>query len=243
VKATVVSGIAGFQRGFPRPRFTPGNFFAGMPVDNLYTRITQRQTISGLLGSTALGDKYIHATNNYYLARGHLAAKADFVYGSQQRATFYFVNAAPQWQTFNGGNWQVLESNIQRYADQRQLDLEVYTGTYGVATLPNVNGIETELYLNVDGNNNKAIPVPKLFWKAVYEPISKAGVVFVGVNNPYVGNPQGDYIICNNVCSNITWVTWNPTNIARGYSYCCEVNDFRNMVKYLPRFTVSDLLM
>jgi hypothetical protein len=108
--------------------------------------------------------------------------------------------------------------------------------------LPNINGVETELYLSVDVNNNKAIPVPKLVWKAVYDPISKAGVVFVGVNNPYVPNPQGDYIICNNVCSSITWVTWDRTNIKKGYSYCCEVNDFRIKVKYLPRFTVSGLL-
>jgi hypothetical protein len=242
VKATVVSGIAGFQKGFSRPSLIRGNFFPGLSVDNLYTRITQRQTISILLGSTQLGDYYIHPTNDYYLVRGHLSAKADFVYGSQQRATFHFVNVAPQWQTFNGGNWVALESSVRAYADKNKLDLEVYTGTYGVATLPDIHGVETELYLYLDGNNNKAIPVPKLFCKAVYEPISKAGVVFVGVNNPYVPNPQGDYIICTNVCSNITWVTWDRTNIKKGYSYCCNVNDFRTMVKYLPRFTVSGLL-
>ena len=87
VKATIVSGIAGFQRGFPRPNFIQGSFFPGMPVNSLYTQITQRQTISGLLGSTQLGDQYINETSNYFLARGHLSAKADYVYGSQQRAT------------------------------------------------------------------------------------------------------------------------------------------------------------
>jgi len=118
----------------------------------------------------------------------------------------------------------------------------VYTGTYGVATLPNVNGNETELYLYVDSNNNKAIPVPKFYWKAVYDPKSQAGVVFVGVNNPYVSNPQADYFICTDVCSKISWVNWDQKNIKRGYSYCCEVGDFNSTVKFLPQFTVSRLL-
>jgi hypothetical protein len=118
----------------------------------------------------------------------------------------------------------------------------VYTGTYGVATLPNVNGIETELYLYVDRNNNKAIPVPKFYWKAVYDPKSQAGVVFVGINNPYVSDPQGDYLICTDVCSKISWVNWDQKNIKKGYSYCCEVGDFRSTVKFLPQFPVSGLL-
>ena len=119
----------------------------------------------------------------------------------------------------------------------------MYTGTYGVATLRNVNGTETDLYLYVDSNNNKAIPVPKFFWKAVYDPNSQAGVVFVGINNPYVSDPQGDYLICTDVCSKISWVHWDQKNIEKGYSYCCEVDDFRSTVKYLPQFTVSGLLI
>jgi hypothetical protein len=213
-----------------------------MSVDNLYTQKTQLQTISGLLGSTQLGGQYIDSTTDYFLARGHYAAKDDFVYGSQHRATFRFVNVSPQWQTFNGGNWEALESSVQKYADKRKLDLVVYTGTYGVATLPNINGIETELYLYVDSNNNKAIPVPKFYWKAVYDPKSQAGVVFVGINNPYVSNPQGDYLICTDVCSKISWIQWDQKNIKRGYSYCCEVNDFRSKVKTLPDFPVNGLL-
>ena len=75
----------------------------------------------------------------------------------------------------------------------------MYTGSYGVATLSNINGNETELYIYVDIDNNKGIPVPKLFWKAVYDRKSQAGFVFVGINNPYVSDPQGDYLICIDV--------------------------------------------
>jgi hypothetical protein len=34
----------------------------------------------------------------------------------------------------------------------------------------------------------------------VYDPTIQAGVVFVWINNPYVSVPQGDYLICSNVC-------------------------------------------
>jgi len=242
VKATIVSGILGNEREVKRPNFTDDNFYPSeMSVNNLYTKIKQNQTISSILGLETSGNKYINAT--HFLSRGHLSANADFVYGSQQNATFHFVNVAPQWQTFNAGNWEKLESNVRAYADKKKLDLVVYTGTYGVATLPNVNGIETELYLYVDSNNNKAIPVPKFYWKAVYDPKSQAGVVFVGINNPYVSNPpQRDYLICTDLCSKISWVEWDQKNITKGYSYCCEVDDFRSTVKYLPSFPVSGLL-
>lgn len=92
--------------GFPRPNFITGGFFNGKNVDGLYTRNTQRQTISGLVGSSDLALRYIEETSDVFLgkfslkisqselfkifiniifktARGHLAAKADFIFGSQ----------------------------------------------------------------------------------------------------------------------------------------------------------------
>lgn len=62
--------------------------------------------IAGFVGN-ALADRYI--TSTQFLARGHLAAKTDFIYATGQRASFYFINAAPQWQPFNAGNWNRLE--------------------------------------------------------------------------------------------------------------------------------------
>jgi hypothetical protein len=73
----------GYQSGFPRPSFMTGSFFNKKDVDKLYTRVTQRETIAGILGSYDLASKYIEDTSDVYLARGHLAAKVDFVYGSQ----------------------------------------------------------------------------------------------------------------------------------------------------------------
>jgi hypothetical protein len=76
----------------------------------------------------------------------------------------------------------------------------------------------------------------------VYDPKSQAGVVVVGINNPSVTNPQEDYVICEDVCSKISWLQWDQKNITKGHLYCCDVNDFRSTVDTLPQFTVSGLL-
>ncbi|XP_069679728.1 uncharacterized protein [Periplaneta americana] len=241
-KFTLVSGIGGYQSGFPRPSFIQDDFYPGLSVNDLYTRNTQRETISNILGSSQLGDEYIDSSSDYFLARGHLTAKADFVYGSQHRATFHFVNVAPQWQTFNGNNWNALEMSVRTYADKNKLTLDVYSGTHEVATLPNVNGVETELYLYVDSNNNKAIPVPKFYWKVVYDTKTQAGIAFVGINNPYVTNPQEDYLLCQDICSKLSWLQWDQKNIQKGYSYCCDVNELRSKIDTIPDFTVSSVL-
>jgi hypothetical protein len=104
--------------------------FSGLNPTNLYTRATQRQTIGTILGSAALGEQYISLTTDYFLSKGHLTAKADFFYGSQQMVTFFYANAAPQWQTFNGANWNTLEDNVRAFTSRLGSDLEVYTGTF-----------------------------------------------------------------------------------------------------------------
>ena len=37
-------------------------------------------------------------------------------YKEWQDATYYFLNAAPQWQSFNGGNWVAVEAAVRDYA-------------------------------------------------------------------------------------------------------------------------------
>lgn len=55
--------------GFPRPNFITGGFFGGKNVDGLYTRNTQRQTISGIVGSYDLASKYIEETSDVFLGK------------------------------------------------------------------------------------------------------------------------------------------------------------------------------
>jgi DNA/RNA endonuclease G (NUC1) len=107
-----------------------------------------------------------------------LAANADFVYGAFQRSTFYFVNCAPQWQTFNGANWAQLEASARDYASSQGNDLIVYTGTHGTTTLDDVNGNPADIHIAYDSNGNGVLRVPAFFWKIVYEPSSQRVRIF-----------------------------------------------------------------
>lgn len=243
---TLSSLIAGSQVGYPRPgNFKGSNFFNVPPgtAKYYYSKKGQRESINKILGLAANDTSVIQENSNYYLSIGHYAAKSDFIYGVQQKLTFYYVNAAPQWQTFNGGNWNTMEKNCRSLADQRKIDLTIYTGSYGVATLPDIKKQEKELYLWVGANNETGIPVPRLFYRVVYEPISQAGVVVLGLNNPYKKKLYPGDVICTDICKKVKWLTWIKTDYELGYSYCCEVDDFRKRVNYLPDFTVKSILV
>ncbi|XP_017782211.1 PREDICTED: uncharacterized protein LOC108566704 [Nicrophorus vespilloides] len=236
--------IDGYQVAFPRPDFTEDGFYdvGATNVNNLYTRNTQRKTINALLGLPPDSNKYVAASGNFYLARGHLTAKADFLYGSQQRVTFKYVNVMPQWQTLNGNNWNALEADVRTFAADKGLDLIVYTGGHGVSTLPDAEtGEQTELYLYVDGKRN-GIAVPRFFWKVIYEKSTKAGLAFVAVNNPYDLDLEAN-TLCESVCDQADWLTWKNDNVEKGYGYCCDVNELRKIIRTIPDFPVTSLLV
>ncbi|XP_075161182.1 salivary endonuclease-like [Haematobia irritans] len=232
-----------YQTGVDRITFQTGGFFNGKNVDKLYTQVTQLETINSELGGDA--DKYFDTNKNIYLARGHMGAKADFVYGTQQRATFLFINAAPQWQVFNAGNWARVEDGVRDWVSKNSKNVNCYTGVWGVTTLPNKSGVQTPLYLAHDSNNNGLIPVPKIYFRVVIEPSTHKGIVFIGVNNPHLTLDQikKDYIICTDVSDKVTYINWKKTDITAGYSYACEVADFLKTVKHLPALTASGGLL
>ncbi|XP_059608101.1 uncharacterized protein LOC132255944 [Phlebotomus argentipes] len=238
-------GADGYQSGFPRPSWLSSDFFGGKDANGIYTNVNQNAMVAKILGSQELADKFIQPTNTeVYLARGHLAAKVDFIYGSQQRATFWMMNVAPQWQKFNAGNWERVESSVRRMVSQRNLYLELYTGTHGVLTLPDVNGQQQEIYLHFDENNNGQIPVPKLYYRVIYDRSTEKGIVLIGVNNIHVTldeiESQG-YIVCEDVADEIDWINWDRSNLLLGYSYACEVNEFKQVVGHLPDIKVTVL--
>lgn len=239
---TLSYAIGGYQVNYPRPDFIEGGFY-DLPekVNTLYSRDYQRKVINDAVGLPEDDYTYVHKTDDYYLARGHLTAKTDFIYGSQQRLTFYYVNVAPQWQTLNAGNWNTMEQNVRDFAFDRGLDLTVHTGTHGLSTLPSeASNDPVDVFLYYDENQN-ALPVPALFWKVVYDPESQQGIALVGVNNPHEKNIE-DFVVCEDVCDQVDWLTWKREDVKQGYGYCCEVDDFRKTVDYLPEFEVSGLL-
>lgn len=233
----------GHQSGFPRPSFIAGNFFGGKNVDTLYTKVNQIAVLTNILGSADLANSLV--TESYSLHRGHQAAKADFIFGTHQRTTFYFVNVAPQWSEFNAANWEAVESSTKRYIADQDIHCEIYVGTFGIVSYPDINGNDVEFFLYYDENGQGKIPVPKIFYRVVYDPESGRGVVLIGVNNYHATLEQieSDYIYCNDISDQITWVTWDKRNLNKGYSYACEINEFESVVGHLPHFEVTGLLL
>ncbi|KAJ8921976.1 hypothetical protein NQ315_008613 [Exocentrus adspersus] len=242
----MTASIGNNAKGTPRPSFSQdGGFYSigSRTVNQLYTRSVQRGTINAQIGLSATDIKYIDNGNWFFLARGHLTARADFFYPAQQNATFRYINAAPQWQSFNGLNWNEIENSVRDYADVNGVDLQVWTGVYGIATLPHEStGEDTPLYLYTATDGTTALPVPSIYWKVVYNPSSRRGVALIGANNPYDVN-AADKLICTDVSSSLNWLSWNRLNITQGYSYACSVADLRRVVSYAPNLQVSGILV
>ncbi|GAB0092064.1 uncharacterized protein DMENIID0001_070220 [Sergentomyia squamirostris] len=214
-------GNQGFQRGITRPPFSQYDHFpSNLNVNRMYRRDVQRETFAEILGSQQIADDLIHPTNDYFMARGHLAARADFIFRNHQRASFYFINAAPQWQTFNGGNWERIEDGVRQFVANRGIEVEVYTGIWGNLEKRDVNGNLQSLVL-VNDSNNPRIPVPKFYYKVVYEPRTTSAIVLIGVNNPYATRQEitNEYMICTDIGSRINWINWERERLSLGFSY------------------------
>ena len=227
-----------------RPDFRKGNYYVGIDVATAYTQAQQTITMTNIVGSSTLAAKYIDVAKSYYFARGHLSPDGDFVDAASQDASYYFINAAPQWQSFNNGNWVKLESNVISKADATKADYTVYTGTYGTLTLPDVNGNQRSIYSAFNANSNGLIPAPKYYWKVVHDPVAKKAVAFVGINNPHLTSVSASDVFCTDICPQITWSTWTaPHDIPKGYMFCCTVADLRNTVTCAPDLGAVDLLV
>ena len=233
----------GQETSVTRPGWREGDFYPGKNVDNLHTRVNQRNTIATILSSTSAAARYIEEPNsNVFLARGHMAAMTDFISANEQRATFFFINTAPQWQTFNSQNWFFVEISSRRLAADRNIFLDVYTGTFGITQLRDDHGTNHQIFLHFP---NRQIPVPMLYYKILVNRADQSGVVLLGVNNPHLTLNEilADYVICNDVSDRISYVNWQRHDLRRGYSYACEVNDFLRRVPHIQGIQVRSLLV
>ena len=72
-------------------------------------------TDNKLPGGETIIDNTSSGTN--YFAKGHLSPDAAFIEGAEQDATYFFFNVAPQFQSFNNGNWKALEYSTRDLAE------------------------------------------------------------------------------------------------------------------------------
>lgn len=231
-----------YQTRVVRPYFISNGIYGSVPVESLFTPGGLKTALVQTVGPMI--ERYVTNTEN--LSRGHLAAKTDFVFAFAERATFHYVNCAPQWTGFNGGNWNTLEVDLRNHVHHKGYDTIIYTGTFGVTQLFNQFGRRVDIHLYTDKNNNPVIPVPEYYYKVVYEPTTLRGIAFVGINNPYYSPDEARAkFFCKDWCRGNTefyWLSWHPDNAAEGYTFCCTVDDFRRTINHLPSFEVVSLL-
>uniref|UniRef100_A0A182YBL0 DNA/RNA non-specific endonuclease/pyrophosphatase/phosphodiesterase domain-containing protein n=1 Tax=Anopheles stephensi TaxID=30069 RepID=A0A182YBL0_ANOST len=237
VKHRLTPHNAHHQRSVKRPSFLQGAFYGELKMAALYTYAAQHATLTRILGSPARVDALLDNKRGLFFARGHLAAKSDFVFGSHQRASFWFMNVAPQWQRFNGFNWQRIETGLKAYVASNDLRLAVYTGTYGVLKLLDGNGDPQEVFLDFDPNRDPAgrVPAPALFYKVLLDEDNDAGLALIGVNNPHASEEEiaESYVVCKDVAGEVRWLRWDRNTIADGYVYACDVNEFNRVTGHL----------
>ena len=89
-----------------RPSFRQAGYYPGLDVNAAFGQAQQNKTITRTVGSEILTAKYFNQKKNFFLARGHLAPDGDFIDAASQDASYYYLDMAPQWQSFNGGNWK-----------------------------------------------------------------------------------------------------------------------------------------
>ncbi|XP_061725478.1 uncharacterized protein LOC133531341 isoform X1 [Cydia pomonella] len=234
VKHELTPSSVNIQSGHNRPQFTGGDLFPSkVHIEKLYKTQYEKDRFNEILGPN-MADKYF--SKNQFLTRGHLAPRADFSLAALQRATFHFVNVAPQWMKGNRGDWGALEEALRRRVKTTNSSVTVYTGTHGVLALPGTQG-EKELYLYSDENNNMAVPVPLYFYKLVHDPARRAATAFITINSSFFNaSTENALTFCDDACA--SWLTWRDDAT---HSFCCSYDTFSRVIDHVPQLEVNEL--
>nr|BCL51433.1 double-stranded RNA degrading enzyme [Plautia stali] len=233
---TVHGAIMGGKvyRTTARPLFSRGDniFFKGFNPETAYAQKNQKEVLTRELGA-ANANKYFLSKKTFFLARGHLAPDADFLFSAHQFLTYFYVNVAPQWQSINAGHWLKVEDNTRKIAKSLGADLQVVTGTQGVLTLPSTRG-EKEIRLQ-----DSRLPVPEHFWKVLRNTQDDSCIAFVSTNNPFL--TSAPKTICKDICAENRWPKLQD-DLSKGYVYCCRYEDLKRAVPEMPNLTCKSLL-
>ncbi|XP_050545011.1 uncharacterized protein LOC126907631 [Daktulosphaira vitifoliae] len=214
-------------------KYSPG--FQDVSTIRVYKKSNQYNILHNYLPKN-VAKKYTE--NGHILLRGSLVPKKDFPYTSQQKATLYYFNTAPQWQKFKYGNWKILNNSIRRLAEDRKTNISVYTGVHGVL---NIHG--KPIYLTYTSSGKTAIPVPSVFWKIVHDVDTDQAIVFIGCNDPFAnrfGNSTSQFCT-KSLCKQLNWVSFD-TDPLKGVMNCCSYKDFSKIIK-VPQIEVNDILL
>lgn len=220
-----------------RPMFREGKtFFKSVSADRAYKQKSQKSMFRRIVGD-GKADQYYSSRGGKFLARGHLAPDADFLYREWQEATYFYANAAPQWQSFNNGNWKAVEEAVRNYAKIGGVTLSIHTGTLGVLKLADDKDRYSEVWIAQETKTKKKkIPAPLYYWKAVTRQDTGKSIVFVGINNPYMQRITRTKVFCPDISLSSGWAEVLPdrTSVLSGYTFCCSILEFKKKVPWVP---------
>jgi len=220
-----------------RPSFKSDTGFFTVDANNCYLQASQITLMEDILGDSSV----IDTSTELYFSRGHLAPDADFVTEQEQDATYYYINAVPQWQAFNNGNWKYTEYGARDVASGRATDIQIWSGGWRVLQLDDVNNNPVDIFLGLT-EAQEVIPAPELTWKVIYDPAANEGAAVVGFNNPYLTASPSPICGSESFCSNFPWLAINPVDYGNGASYCCSVQDLKAAVPNAPDLGDAGLL-
>ena len=206
--------------GGNRPRFKESGFFSDVSANNAYNRNNQRSKILS------------KCHNCSFVARGHLSPRADFLFEEWQDATFSYINAVPQFQKFNAGNWALMEEAVRKLASKLKRNLEVQTGTLDIAK-------SRDQMLSLA--ENAKMPVPLFLWKLVFDPLQNKAIVFISLN--YYARQES---LCpeheSSLCEENSWDFPQRNQFKKGVLYCCSYQSLKTKIKWMNNYQPSGIL-
>ncbi|XP_037926256.1 uncharacterized protein LOC119661129 [Hermetia illucens] len=150
---------------------------------------------------------------------------------------FRSVNVIPWWKPLKFGNWKSVEEAIE--AISRDETYDIFAGTSGVVNYPTIDGVASTGVLSfpaVAHDRN----LPKYVWNYIRKRNHPdEGVVVIGVNTPFVASSKGDYIICEDICDSISWLSSIKVTrkmAALGHTFCCKPAEVEDKLDNFPVF-------
>ena len=125
-------------------------YFQSISANDAYRQVKQKRIFSSLVGPSQKITEVYNPNDGLFLARSHLAPKADLLYTDWQEASYLFSNIVPQWQRINHNNWRHVEEAVRSAARRRGVTFQVVTGVVGVMKVSLQSDREYTVHLHHD---------------------------------------------------------------------------------------------
>lgn len=199
----------------------------GKNLDKFYKKRGQKKRFENI---TIDGKPYIH--DQSYLIESHLTPDTSMITGAEKLSTFDYANIVPLFQNIYNGNMWTYESIAQDLAKERQTTFEEYTGGFYTLQVEK-NGQKRSVGLDINNSRYPRYLVPKFIYKLIIDTTTKDGIVFVTLNDPYNKNPASENL-CKDRCAEANINEPDFKNVEKGYTICCNYQEFRKKVRTLP---------